>query len=67
MWDYVKAGVGGIKDVIVWILLCFSPYHIRDKYRLLRSMTFKELFIAFFKLNFNIAFAILTFLFTVVW
>ena len=63
----MKTGLGGVKDVLVWIILCFSPYHIRDKYRQLRSMTFKELIIAFLKLNFNIAFAILTFLFTVLW
>ena len=67
MWDHIKTGLGSIKDAIVWIIMCFSPSHIRDKYRLLRSMTFKELMIAFLKLNFNIAFAILTFLFTIVW
>jgi ryanodine receptor 2 len=65
--DSVKVGFGYVKDAIRFMLSFLSPSNIKAKYQLLRSMTLKELFIAFFRLNFHLAFMLLTFLFTVLW
>ena len=65
--DGVKTGLSSLKDAIWFVLASLSPHNIKEKYRMLRRMTYKELTVGFIKLNFNIAFMLLTFLFNVIW
>jgi ryanodine receptor 2 len=65
--ETIKNGFGQVKDAICFLFSCLSPSNIRNKYRLLRSMTAKEVFLAFLKVNFNLVLLLFTFLFTVMW
>ena len=59
-WGYVKTGVG-------YGLSTLSPSNIKAKYNMLRDMTWKEILVAFVKLNFSMFITILTLLFTIAW
>ena len=65
--DTLKHGISSCRDGISYLLSCLSPSNIKTQYHKLRSMTWKELGLGFVKLNFNIAFMLLTFLFMVLW
>jgi hypothetical protein len=63
----VKRGFGYLKDGVFTMLSYLSPSNLKAKYQLLRSMTFKELILSFFRLNFTLAYTLLVFLFTISW
>ncbi|KAK2153790.1 hypothetical protein LSH36_286g03064 [Paralvinella palmiformis] len=65
--ELVKGGCIQVKDGISYCLSCMSPSNIREKYRIMKGMTWKELALGFCRLSYDIAITLLTFLFTVVW
>ena len=63
----VRMGFNFVKDGIWAFLSLFTMSNIKNAYRTFRKMTYWQLFVAFLKLNFRIAFMILTVLFHIVW
>ena len=66
LMEMIKTAFGHVKNALYFLLSCLSPSNIREKYYILRSMTLKEIGVAFLKLNFTVAFGALTFLIKVV-
>ncbi|XP_053408017.1 ryanodine receptor-like isoform X6 [Mercenaria mercenaria] len=63
----VKMGYNFIKEGFGSFLSLFTMSNLRTSYRTFRKMTYWQLFVAFIKLNFRIAFLLLTVLFHIVW
>ncbi|XP_052768471.1 ryanodine receptor 2-like isoform X9 [Mya arenaria] len=63
----VKMGYNFIRDGIGSFLSLFTMSNLRTSYRTFRRMTYWQLFVALLKLNFRLAFMILTVLFHIVW
>ncbi|KAL3874970.1 hypothetical protein ACJMK2_037916, partial [Sinanodonta woodiana] len=65
--DPIRFGYGFFKDLLSTLLSFFTWSNIKMSYRTFRKMTYLQLLIAFFKLNFKLAFILLTFSFHVLW
>lgn len=60
-------GVGFIKEGIGSFFSLFTMSNLKTSYRTFRKMTYWQLFVAMLKMNFRLAFFLLTVLFHIVW
>lgn len=67
MIESVKYGVGCVKDGIWSGLSALHPSNIKEKYHMVRAMTWKQRTRSFLKLNMRMAYGIVWLLFMIIW
>ena len=63
----ISTGYSYMKEGVKSVLHALSPSNIREQFSSLRSMSCKELFVGFFKLNFRITYFFLHLMFIIFW
>jgi hypothetical protein len=65
--DAIKWGMGCVKDGVWAGLSALHPSNIKEKYNMVRNMTWKERTVGFIRLNSRMAYAILWLIIMMIW